>query len=49
VVVLQAGRVREAGPAEAVIARPSDAYTRRLLQAAPDLSRHTPVATRALR
>src|SRR5207244_1673169 len=44
VVVLQAGRVREAGPVEAVIARPSDAYTRRLLQAAPDLSRHTPIA-----
>jgi peptide/nickel transport system ATP-binding protein len=43
VVVLQAGVVREVGPAARVISQPSDPYTQSLLHAALDLTRAAPV------
>jgi peptide/nickel transport system ATP-binding protein len=37
VVVLQAGKVRESGPAERLLQSPNDTYTRQLIAAVPDL------------
>ncbi|MCS7008285.1 MAG: peptide ABC transporter ATP-binding protein, partial [Gaiellaceae bacterium] len=37
VLVLEHGRLRETGPTERVLRSPEDAYTRRLLSAAPRL------------
>jgi peptide/nickel transport system ATP-binding protein len=37
VVVLQAGKVRESGPAERLLQAPNDVYTRQLIAAVPDL------------
>ena len=37
VLVLESGHIREAGPTERVLSAPQDAYTRRLLEAAPRL------------
>ncbi len=37
VLVLESGRMRELGATEQVLSRPEDAYTRRLLDAAPRL------------
>jgi ABC-type glutathione transport system ATPase component len=36
VVVMERGAVRESGPAEEVLLRPRDAYTKELLAAVPD-------------
>ncbi|MFP5020666.1 dipeptide ABC transporter ATP-binding protein [Pseudonocardia phyllosphaerae] len=42
IVVMRDGRIVEQGPAAAVLADPSDAYTRELLAAAPGLATSTP-------
>jgi peptide/nickel transport system ATP-binding protein len=54
VVVMRQGRVVEAGPADAILRRPEDPYTRMLIEAVPSLTPHpgrrrggTPVLTTA--
>ena len=45
VLVLNSGRVCEEGPVRTVLERPSDAYTQRLIAAAPRLFAEPPAAT----
>ncbi|MDF5754223.1 ABC transporter ATP-binding protein [Spongiactinospora sp. TRM90649] len=46
VVVLNAGRVVESGPAVRVLREPADPYTRALIDAVPDISRPKPTTAR---